>query len=136
MKSFFLFLSATVLIVGCASPKTPQSVTVDTEFVKRADYKLVMSVTNALESSPTYKDLKRHAKRVMIIIGEEDNGWITVEIGSDNGDFFHRWATLKIEEKSGKIMRLGTDEKLEYKWFDDRRSDRRGKDRERQGVGS
>jgi len=76
-----------------------------------------MSVTNALEKSQTFLELKHRAKRPMIFINEEESGWVQVDVGELSKDFFHRWATLKVETKTGSILKLGTDTNLEDKWL-------------------
>src|SRR4051812_39969889 len=83
---------------------------------KPSGSQLIKGVTNALEKSQTFLELKERAKRPMVFINEAMNGWITVDIGNLSEDFFHRWATLKVETNTGAIMKLGTDEKLEDKW--------------------
>ncbi len=53
----------------------------------------------------------------MVFIGDTEDSWVCIELYSGSKDFYHRWATLKMELKTGSILRLGTDENLEDKWF-------------------
>lgn len=110
-----IFLLATLLIAGCVRPGLPPSVKVDSE--KPLSPQVISGVTNALEHSQTFLDLRRHAAKVMVVVESEKDGWVMVDIGNLSEDFFHRWATLKVQTNSGAILKLGTDEKLEDKWL-------------------
>jgi hypothetical protein len=61
--------------------------------------------------------MKHKSEEPMVFLNEEENGWIEADIGNLSKDFFHRWATLKMEIKTGKILKLGIDEHLEDKWL-------------------
>jgi hypothetical protein len=101
-----------VLFAGCSSKHIPVS-----ESLKSSESELERTVYAALEKSPTYKNLKNRTKAAAeVVIDEEKNGWVEVDIGAVSEPFFHRWATLKVDTKTGKILKLGTDEKLEDKW--------------------
>lgn len=114
MRITFQFLAIVALVVGCTQSRVSQPVTVDS--TRLSEPRSVTAVTNALEKSPTFLELKRCAERPMVVIDEEEKGWVTVEIGNLSGKLFHRWATLKVEESSGAILKLGTDVNLEDKW--------------------
>lgn len=103
------------LIAGCTHPRTPPSVVVDD--ITASGPPLITAVTNALEKSRTFLELKNRAQMPMVVVDDETNGWVTVEIGNLSEQLFHRWATLKIERTSGAIIRLGTDSNLEDKWL-------------------
>ena len=111
----YFYTACVFAIIGCSQPKMSPTVTVDS--AKPLSPQLVMSVTNALEKSLTFLELKHRAKRPMVFIDEEENGWVQVDVGELAKDFFHRWATLKVETKTGSILKLGTDTNLEDKWL-------------------
>lgn len=114
MRTFLLLLWI-VAAAGCVHSNMSSPVTVDA--AKPVSPQLVSAVTNALKNSPTFLDLKHRAKRSMVFIGEQEDTWVWVELYSESKDFFHRWATLKVETSTGRILKLGTDEILEDKWF-------------------
>jgi hypothetical protein len=115
MRMPFLFVVLVVLTASCTGYRTSHSVAVDS--AKPLTPKFVSGVTNALERSETFLELRRKAEKPIVFISEEENGWVVVDIGNQSRDFFHRWATLKVETKTGKILKLGTDEGLEDKWI-------------------
>ena len=100
---------------GCVRPNMPPAVTVDS--AEPLSLQLVSTLTNALETSQTFLELKHRAKRPMVFIDQQENGWVRVDVGELSKAFFHRWATLKVETKTGGILKLGTDGKFEDKWF-------------------
>jgi hypothetical protein len=113
MKTLML-LALVGAITGCACVNPSPPVKVDSASALSPE--LVAAVTNALEHSPTYLDLKRRAKRPTVFIGEREDEWIWIDLYSEADDFFHRWATLKLATKTGRILKLGTDANLEDKW--------------------
>ncbi len=102
------------LIAGCSHPQSSADPIV--EYVKPLSPRSASVVTNALDKSPTFKDLRHRATRPMVMVDEEVDGWIMMDIGSLSEHFFHRWATLKVEVATGRVFKLGTDEKFEDKW--------------------
>src|SRR5262245_50009247 len=113
MRTFLLLWI--VAASGCVHSSAPSAVTVDS--AKPLSPQLVSTMTNALTNSPTFLDLRHRAKRSMVFIDEQEGKWARIELYSESKDFFHRWATLKVEMNTGAILRLGTDEKLEDKGF-------------------
>lgn len=80
---------------------------------------LVSAVTNALEHSPTVRELKHHAPKTEIYFDSERDGWVKVDIASISGDrnHFQRWATLEVQTNSGVILKGEEECGLEEAWF-------------------
>ncbi len=114
MKAFLLMVWV-LAAAGGVRPNMPPAVTVDS--AEPLSLQLVSTLTNALETSQTFLELKHRAKRLIVFIDQQKNGWVRVDVGELSKDFFHRWATLKVETKTGGILKLGTDGKFEDKWF-------------------
>ena len=114
MKTFLLLVSV-VAAVGCVHSNVSSPVTVVS--AEPVSPQLVSTLTNALERSQTFLELKRRAKRPLVFLDQQENGWMRVDIGELSKDFFHRWATLKVETVTGCILKLGTDENIEDKWL-------------------
>ena len=109
-----MFVICVLAVAACSHYRPFSPVRVNS--AKPPSSELVMAVTNALESSQTFLSLRLRAKQPMVFIREQADGWVTVDIGNLSKDFFHRWATLKVETNTGAIMRLGADDKFEDKW--------------------
>ena len=106
-----LFLILVSVATGCTRADKSSPATV------HSAKPLSSPLVDALEKSQTFLDLKQRAKKSLAFINEQADGWVTVDIGDVSEDFFHRWATLKIETGTGTIMKLGVDEQLEDKWI-------------------
>src|SRR5690242_19111009 len=102
MQMRILLLAALVIIAGCVRPGLSPSVRVDSE--TSSSPQMISGITNALEHSQTFLDLKHRAAKPMVVVEGEKDGWVTVNIGNLSEDFFHRWATLKVQTNSGAIL--------------------------------
>ncbi len=116
MKTFLL-VACIIIVAGCVHSKQPAPIEI--ESAKSLSPQFMSSVTNALEQSPTFLELRQKAKHPLLVIEDETNGWVLVWLYSISDDFIHRWATLKVEAKSGTILKLGTDDKFEDEWLDE-----------------
>ncbi len=75
MKTFLL-AACLIVVTGCVHSKMPPPIAV--ESAKSLSPQFVSSVTNALERSPTFLELKQKAKRPLLVIDDETNGWVWV----------------------------------------------------------
>ena len=114
MKVFWILICV-VVFSGCTRRRDLPPLTVNS--AKPIKPQLITTLTNSLENSRTFLELRYRAKKPMIFIEEEMKGWAQVDIGELSQDFFHRWATLKVETKTGRILRLSTDKNLEDEWL-------------------
>ena len=114
MKVFWILICL-VVFSACTRRRDLPALIVDS--AKPVKPQLITTLTNALEHSRTFLELRYRAKKPMIFIEEEKNGWAQADIGELSQDFFHRWATLKVETKTGRILKLSTDKNLEDEWL-------------------
>jgi hypothetical protein len=111
-KSVLLFiLLLTFSIAGCATPKRAEI-----DFYRPLKSEVKNRIVDSIERTPTYEELCRRAKRPLLDIDEEENGWVWVDLYSVGRETNHRWATMKVNVQSGLVMRLDSDENGEDKW--------------------
>ena len=110
MKKVFLFTLA--IIVGCSHLKN-----VKVDYLYPIKPETAQMVIESVKQTPTFIALSERAKRPLIEVEEELDGWVWVNIYSVGRDFGSRWATFRIDGKSGKTLRRETAENLEDKWI-------------------
>ena len=115
MKTTIFSLTVILLIWGCAQARFPAQTKDESQVA------LEKTIEKSLINSPSFNNLKRQVKSWDFMIDDVSDKWITVSIGSmsEDGAFFHRWDTLRIQTNSGVILKLETDEKYEDKWVVD-----------------
>ena len=73
-------------------------------------------VVRSVKNTPTFITLNELAKRPLVTVEEEVEGGIWVNLWSIGKDFIHRWATLRVDPITGRVLKLGTDADLEDTW--------------------
>ena len=56
------------------------------------------------------------SKNPLISIEDQSEGWAWVNLCSVGKDFIHRWATVKVDLSTGKVLKLEQDRNLEDTW--------------------
>ena len=107
-----MILSGLFAVCSC----TPRSPIIRVDYVEPLMAQTAFVVTNAIQECPTFRRLKERCSTPTVVVQQEVQGWVTADIGGTGKDFFSRWATLRVEVSTGRVLRLETDEKLEDKW--------------------